>query len=150
MALIYKYLVADAAAGRVEVHTVFLCKCLNISVFLQVACTSVLNIMIQRDNDLLWIVDSRGANGREFLLHRIRIIVRHTSERLKGDIISRLNKFAMGDVNGMPLHYFLGQGLRHERRRSASIVQLRVECLNILEMAGKRGERSGHGWETRK
>jgi hypothetical protein len=75
----------------------------------------------------------------------------YTSERLKGDIISRLNKFAMGDVNGMPLHYFLGQGLGHERRGgSASIVQLRVECLNILEMAGKRGERSGPGWETRK
>src|SRR5277367_958401 len=140
MALIYEYLMADAAAGRVEVHTVFLCKCLNISVFLQVAFTPILNIVIQRHNDLLWIVNSRGANGHELFLNRPRIIVRHTSERLKGDIISRLNKFAMGDVNGMPLHYFLGQGLGHERRGgSASIVQLRVECLNILEMAGKRG-----------
>jgi len=74
--------------------------------------------------------------------------MRHASIRLKGDIVSRLNEFVMRYANGIPLYYFLGQGLRygrcsfgsHQKGGRGSVVKLRVERLNILEMAGRRGE----------
>src|SRR5271155_1692588 len=137
MALIYEYLMADAAAGRVEVHTVFLCKCLNISVFLQVAFTPILNIVIQRHNDLLWIVNSRGANRHELPLHWPGIIVSYIG-KAEGRHNLPTEQICHGGCQWHAAALFSrsGFGARAERRK-------RQHCPAASGML----EHLGNGWE---
>jgi hypothetical protein len=70
--------------------------------------------------------------------------VGHTFVRLQGDIVARLDEFALWQTEGETLHDLLGECLGDfcggfgggEDRGDERIFKLRVECLDLLSQAG--------------
>ena len=60
------YLVTYSTPSRIEVHICLVCELFDLAVFIKIRFAFILDIMIEREDKLLVIVDLRRANGHEF------------------------------------------------------------------------------------
>jgi len=111
VALLHHDLMANSSASWVKVDSLLLGKLLNLLVLLEVRFTLILDIVVERHDDLLRVVDLASPNGHEFQGHRPGVIVCHTPVWREGDIVARLDDLALCKAEGISLHNLLGQGL---------------------------------------
>lgn len=98
-------------AGREEPHSMLLCELLDQAVLLEVGLRLVLNVVVQRHDNLVGIVDLGGANGHELGRDRPAIVVGHTVMRLERYVVAGLDLLPRGEPHGVPLDDLLGEGL---------------------------------------
>ena len=105
-------LVADAGAGRIEIDSMFPGEGFDGPVFLQVSLVMILDVVIEGEDQLLGVVDLRGAYRFEFAHHRRRVVVGHGVKRPdRNEVAGAQQAFrAIGEVG---LRDLFDNGLRH-------------------------------------
>lgn len=101
----------DTATSGVEIDTLFRRQLLDIPVFPQIGFGVVLDVVVERHDDLAIIVDAGGADGEELLGDGPGIVVRHAVVRLDRDVVAGAHNLADGETDSITLHYYLGQVL---------------------------------------
>ena len=122
---------------------------------LQVGLALVLDVVVERHDDLAVVVDLGGTNGHELHGHGPRVVVGHAVVRREGHIVAGPDLLPGRQADRVPLDDLLGQSLggvgcgfgRGQACRSAVVLELRVE--GILPQYGGRGVGGGAGSEGR-
>lgn len=87
-------------------------KVFYLMVFLEVGFAPVLNVVIERHDNLFVVVDLGGADGHKLERDRPTIVVCHNPGRRQGDIVAGLDLLSGCKANRESLDDLLGQGLR--------------------------------------
>ena len=108
---------ADTPPWHVPINTMPLRKLLNVPVLPQVLLTLVLNVVVDRYDNLVRILNLGRTDRHEFQRNWIGIIMTHDLIWLESYIVTRLNKLAVRETDSVALYNFLSQGLRNRARR---------------------------------
>ena len=110
-------LMTDTPASRVKVHTMFAGKLLNLAVLPQVGLGLILDIVVERHDDLAVVVYLGGADIHEFQSHWPTVVMRHTVVRREPDMVASLDHLTMGEADRVSLDDLFGEGLGIGRGR---------------------------------
>lgn len=120
----YHDLVADRIACGEKRYTVFLGECLDQLVFTEIGFAFQLNLMVNREDRLRRVFDSRGIHRHKFLGDRPGVVVTETPMRSYLNIVAATNELAFRQTNGVALDDLLGESLR---------------CLDFVRAVAKAG-----------
>ncbi len=113
VALLHHDLVADAASRWMELDPVLAGEGLYGPVLVEVRLGAVLDVVVQREDDLPGLVDARDAETLELRHHRRAVVVGHDVARPYGDEIPGPDGPRRRAVGQVALGDFLDHGLTH-------------------------------------
>lgn len=100
---------ADTATRGVEIEAVVLCEVFDVAILGEVVRGSVLDVVIERADDLTRVVDLSGAEAEELAGDGPGVVVGHHVAGLDGDVVTCADGTGAGD--DMSLDDFLGEVL---------------------------------------
>ena len=105
-------LVADARTRWIEFHAMLFGKCFDRAVLLQIGFVPVLDVVIESEDKLRWIVNLFGANALELAHDRRGVVVGHDAMRADGNEVTGAQR-AFRAFGEMGLRDFFNDGLGH-------------------------------------
>ena len=104
-------LMTNSTPGRIEINIHFCGKILNLSIFIEVGFTGILDIVVQGKNGLSGVDNTGSTHTLKFLQDGSGIVMSQYVERQNRKIIATLYTMSLLQINSCLLSYFFNQVL---------------------------------------